>query len=438
MTQGTPRQEVLLNQSRISFYTGGGSFTAYSNTVSTPVVGPVISLFKSTASSEVHLGAPVTFSIAVANSGNREAEVVLYEVMPEGTEFVPNSVHRDGAPYPGANPIAGIPLGVIGISESTLVSFQLVVTANPPSGQIVNQARADYSFQATGGRVLTGSVLSNRAALSVQVLGRPEISVFLAVDKARVTPGGVLRYTVLVNNFGDLAADVALLPGIPAGALFVRNSITVNGLMRSGDFPPSGIALGLVTPRTQVIVTFDVSVPGYGAASPGEAFLNQVPVRAAYISPDSGAAVYETGASNSVLSEMFFPIIKVEVSPTPTVVAPGEIVQYIVHLSNGGNLAAIVNLGRLLPGQMSLLPGSIGVNGVPAADPGPSGAIFAGISVPGEALEITYQAVVSPLVMTPVLRGSIAAYYIFEVEGSTFNGEVSSNGYALTIDAGGE
>ncbi|MGO4376370.1 hypothetical protein AB4Z21_37585, partial [Paenibacillus sp. MCAF20] len=90
MTPDMAKEEILLNQSRILYNAGGTAFVTYSNTVSTPIVGPVITLVKSSESTQVFPGLPVIFAVNITNTGNREADITLYDLLQEGTDFVPN------------------------------------------------------------------------------------------------------------------------------------------------------------------------------------------------------------------------------------------------------------------------------------------------------------------------------------------------------------
>jgi large repetitive protein len=434
MIPGRTQEDALLNQSRIQYSSGGNEFVTYSNTVSTPVVGPVITLVKSSENSQAFPGVPVIFTVTVTNTGNRAAQTTIYDTLQAGTEFVPNSVHRDGVPIPGANPVTGLPLGIIGINETIRITFQLVAGTQPASGQLSNRVRGDYSFQAANGRIVTDSVLSNVLTLPVVVIGKPDILVTLSVNKTQASPGELIRYTAVVTNIGDVAADVVLLASIPNGTFFVRNSITVNGVMQSGDFLPSGIPLGPVLPRSKTVVTFDVTVAGNSVVAPGQLLVNQATALASYRDSSGNIVEVEQVASNSVDTKVLYPIFQLEVRTNPGIIEPEGVVDYTLVLTNTGNLAADVNLSRLIIGQTALVPGSIRINGVPVAYPGPNGLLYLGTVQPGGSVVITYKVFVSPLVISPVLRGIVTALFNYELNGILYNGEVISNSYIIIVE----
>ncbi|MDF2927102.1 MAG: hypothetical protein K0R57_6016 [Paenibacillaceae bacterium] len=438
MTPDTLRDGVLLNQSHIRYTTGNNSYIAYSNTVSTLVIGPVLTVIKNTDATQAQPGVPVTYTATIINTGNRAADTTLYDLLPGGTQFVANSILQDGRPLPGASLATGLWLGAIGIGEMVQLSFQLVYSAAGGSGQLANRLRAEYTFLAANGRLVTDSALSNEVVLPIVAGESPEILVIMSVDKTRAAPGETIRYSLIVVNQGGVAGDATLTAGIPAGMLYVRNSLVVNGLMRSGDFPPGGISLGLLTSQSQMLVTYEVVVPGYGSVALSQIFSNQAAVSAVYLLPGNSAAQTETSSSNAVSTQIFFPVLDVNVIALPEIVEPEDVVDYTVNVGNNGNMGADTALGRLNLNQISLIPGTIRINGIPAADPGPSGSLQLGLIAPQQTVQVTYRALVSPFLTTLNIRGSVTAYYSFWMNDNQHRGETLSNTYLILVESGEE
>ncbi|CAG7651178.1 hypothetical protein PAESOLCIP111_06262 [Paenibacillus solanacearum] len=436
------KQEWLTNQSRIVFNAGDSRHIAFSNTVSTPLVGPDFVLVKSTEAAQASPGIPVIFTVSITNSGNRDAEMTLYDLLQEGVTFVPNSVHRDGVPLPGADPVAGLDLGVVSIHQTIRITFQLVADMRLAGKQLLNQIRGEYTFQATDGRIVEGEAFSNMAALPVIVTGGPDITITLSVNKSSAGPGETLRYTAIVANIGDEAADVVLQPSIPKDTLFVPNSITVNGTMQSGIFLPSSIALGAIAPGKQTLVAFEATVAGESAVSPGQVLPNQVRAEGTYRS--SGRAMtmaasdlvnpFTPSVSNPVSTVVRYPLFQLDLRAAPSVVEPEDVVHYKLCLTNIGNVSADATLIRLTIRQTSLVPGSIRINDTAAANPGPSGALDLGTVHPGSHVPIRYQAMISPLVIDSILRGFVTCQYAYELNEIRYNKEVISNDYTLHVE----
>ncbi|MFM9331226.1 hypothetical protein [Paenibacillus mesotrionivorans] len=434
MSINPPVNNVVRNQSHIRYSFGENSFVTYSNITDTPLVGPQLSITKGTAAVEAQPGAPVAFYAVIANTGNRAADVTLYDLLPGSTQFVPNSVSRDQVPIPGADLAAGYHLGLIYPGTQTVIAYQLMVSATSTAGQLVNRLLARYVFTSGDGRLVDGEVLSNEVSIAVDPVSGVELAVVLSVDKSRAAPGEALRYTLLIVNQGVLSAEVTAFIPIPEGTLFVPNSLTVNGILRSGSFPPSGISLGILLPQGEVTVSFEVTVPGYGTAYPGLILQDQANVTATYTLPDRQEIETEQIVSNPVSTTLYFPVFQVDISAMPGIVAPEEPVDLIVTIINTGNLEAVADLGRLIPGQLILVPGSFRINGTSAPDPGRDGLLGLTVVSPQQRLVITYRAIVSPFIVSPTLTGSVVLYYTFTLNGNVFRGEVSSNLYRLIVE----
>jgi uncharacterized repeat protein (TIGR01451 family) len=438
MSINPPVNNVVRNQSHIRYSFGENSFVTYSNTTDTPLVGPQLFITKGTAAVGAQPGAPVAFYAVISNTGNRVADVTLYDLLPGSTQFVPNSVSRDQVPIPGADLVAGYPLGLIYPGTQTVIAYQLMVSAASTAGQLVNRLLARYVFTAGDGRLVDGEVLSNEVSIPVDPVSGVELAVMLSVDKSRAAPGETLRYTLLIVNQGVLPADVTAFIPIPEGTLFVPNSLTVNGILRSSSFPPSGISLGILLPQGEVTVSFEVAVPGYGTAFPGLSLQDQATVTATYTLPGQQETKTDQIASNPVSTTLYFPVFQVDISAMPGIVAPEEPVDFVVTIMNTGNLEAVADLGRLIPGQLILVPGSFRVNGTSVSNPRRDGLLALAVISPQQHLVITYRAIVSPFIVSPTLTGSVVLYYTFTMNDNLFRGEVSSNLYRLIVETSDE
>lgn len=133
MTPGSFPQPVVTNQSMVLFSSAAGiDAITYSNTVHTPVLSPVLSLFKSADKTSVSLGETLVYSLVAKNSGNVAALATIRDILLEGVSFIANSVLRDGVPLPGVSPSSGIPLGIISPQAQVRIAFQVIVVSLPP------------------------------------------------------------------------------------------------------------------------------------------------------------------------------------------------------------------------------------------------------------------------------------------------------------------
>ena len=76
------------------------------------------------------------YTISLQNTGTIPANHILVtDTIPIGTSFIQNSVTINNVPQPTANPSAGIPISTLAPSESATISFRVLVTSIPPSGE---------------------------------------------------------------------------------------------------------------------------------------------------------------------------------------------------------------------------------------------------------------------------------------------------------------
>ncbi|MHA6529454.1 hypothetical protein [Paenibacillus sp. BAC0078] len=552
-------QPVVSNQSIVLFNSAAGTDAiSYSNTVNTPVVGPVLSLLKSADKSSVSLGETLIYTLVTRNDGNAAALATLTDVLPAGVAFISNSVLRDGVPLPGASPSFGIPLGTIFPQTEVRIVFQVIVISLPPSLELSNEARATYSFATPEGREGQGEISSNNVRVSlipyqlslllsastlttfvgdavtytlqlrnegtrhlygiladipvpdgavfihgsviaggiylpdadpeqgiqlgalkagaaadisfrVRIASLPStldpalathalvtygaesstetsksnsvvisvvqsgISVSLKVDLYSAAPGDNLRYEFTIRNSGNLAVTAVLTDVIPAGTLFVWDSVNVNGTPRKDIRPGEGIQLGALTAGSTAIVNVLVAIPAAIDIAQTPAIQNQGNVQYTFTLPD-GRNVRETARSNTATTLLLSPVISVEMTGEPSIIEHGDIVRFSIVVANSGNYPADVTIIQLLPQRCTLEPDIITISTVPAPDTSYSGAMLLGEMQPGQTVKLSYSVRINPAFMGLVLQGFSTALYLYTIDGRRYSGEVRSNSYKLIIE----
>lgn len=562
----SPSHTRLLNQSFVSFHSGHAEQTTYSNTVITPLIGPKLSLVKHAEPRCAALDEVITYRLELSNTGNRSAEVTLYDEAPKGTAFVVNSLLVNGVPLPGIKPGSGIPLGRVEAGACTHVTFQAMVVMIPPDMEIINQAHACYEFQTQDGRLITDTIYSNEERVKVEgvrffahlsantvhsfigdivtftvaianlgncrmehtilwplippegelvpgsvtiddvyipssdpwqgitvgeilpgsfvrvvfrmemvaipeshqlavqalvrsevkevpyeemtntvtiAVVRPEVTLRKQVNMTEATRGDTLRYEITAYNTSDLAIDGVLRDCLPRGALFLWDSITIDGQAMKGVQLSEGINLGTIRAHTEKVVSFAVTVPASAlessedhGAEPLERrneWLNQASLYYIYRMPD-GRSVRETTLSNTVCTSLYAPIICLEIKATPATVEVGERVIFQIVLSNRGNLQADVRLAELFPSQTHPIMSSVVVEGRSNAQVVPSGLLPLGNVLPGQQVCIRYEARVDEMKEGSYMQGYVLALYSYTLNDTEYHDRVRSNGYKILVD----
>ena len=261
-----PSSNPTENQGFTTFNNATLPSYTYSNIVSTTISAVVLSSSKIVNKSYANVGDILTYTIPIKNNGNISASNILFiDTIPNGTILVANSFKQDSTLISGSPNAPGVTLpNIISPLSTTTISFQVQITTIPSPNPIVNSASATSSFTVdsttTPNRVGKSSTNSNIVNTKVNNANLGNIS--KSVDKAFVTCGEVLTYTITIPNIGSAAAiNVIFKDTIPNGTTLVPNTVTVNGLTQPvGTNPQTGINLGTIPAGNTTIVTFKVQV----------------------------------------------------------------------------------------------------------------------------------------------------------------------------------
>lgn len=534
----------------------GTDAITYSNTVNTPVVGPVLSLHKEAGQTSASLGEALVYTVTARNSGNTPALVTIVDILPPGVSFIANSVLRDGVPLPGVTPSSGIPLGLLVPHSGITIAFQVIVVSLPPSLTLDNRATGAYSFETPEGRTVRGEIQSNSvsvtllsyqlstllsASTSTTFIGdavtyvlqlrnegtrplggltaaiplpegtvfipgsvvaggvylpeaepasgisigsliagsstelsfrvrvsslppdsvlqaaaqvsyddnegrdttvsnmvritviQPGVAVSLKVDLYSAAPGDNLRYEFTVRNNGNLAVNALLTDTIPAGTLFIWDSIRIDGVPQRGVRPGDGIPLGTLRAGTAVQVDLLVSIPGAADIRQTPAIQNQGTVQYTFTLPD-GRNVRQVSRSNAVTTLLLSPIITIQMEGAPPVVEPGGTAEFRIQVTNSGNYPAEVSVIRLVPQGTVIEPDIVTISAVTVPGIPFSGTVGLGTLQAGQTVTLRYLVRINTGYMGKDLQGFSAALYLFSIDGRRYSGEARSGSYRLLIE----
>ncbi|WP_258166504.1 hypothetical protein [Paenibacillus sp. PCH8] len=418
-----PPSDQLSNRSTVSFTSGTFSSTTFSNTVVTPVYQPILSAQKAASTQNATVGDTVSYTITVSNQGNYGAQINLTDNLPAGTILVPNSVIVNGQPLPAASPATGIPAGNVAPGATTTITFSVVVDTLPSPQQLVNQASIALSYTLPDGRNITESVLSNVLTITVSA---PDVDVVKSTTSTAVSVGDVVTYSIAVSNNGIATVNnVVFTDAVPTSTVLAPTGVFVDGVLRPGANPSTGITLGSIAPGVTVTVVFSVQV----RALPASAVLNNQST----VSFTSGT-FSATTFSNTVTTPVYQPILSAVKTGDQTIATVGDTVVYSIAISNAGNYGASVTLTDTIPAGTEFVPNSVIINGASAPGADPASGIPLGVV--STITHVTFSVVIVTLPLSQSIINQASATYSYTLpDGRTLGGSITSNVLNIQVSA---
>lgn len=228
------------------------------------MANPNLSSTKSVNLNFAAVGETLNYSVNIGNSGDTDAfNVILTDLIPQGANFLNDTVKVNGTPVLGANPALGINVGTIPISNLSVVTFQALVVTIPYTNSLVNYGQVDYQYidPLTTPSTVTATLDSNSVTTTIN-------SPLLQFRKSSVTttitgPGQVITYDLVLTNAGNANANnVVFLDTTPTGTSFVPDSIYILTTNQPGATiaPPSGFSIGNLPANNYTTLSFKVTV----------------------------------------------------------------------------------------------------------------------------------------------------------------------------------
>ncbi|WP_156131006.1 DUF11 domain-containing protein [Paenibacillus sp. FSL H7-0357] len=419
-----PNPAELVNRASASFTAGAFSGTALSNTVTTPIFIPVITLVKSANSAQASVGSSLSFSILASNTGNIAATLNLTDSLPPQAVFEPNSVIIGGTPLPGFNPVTGIPVGPLVPGDSVTVSFLVTVTALPPGQQLLNSAAAAISFTLPDGRQLGTNAVSNTLSVPVSA---PNVSIVKSVNAIDAVTGDILKFTsVLTNTSIAAVSNIILSDPLPENIAFIPGTVIVGGVSQPQSVPSAGIPIGSLAPGASVAVTFEVRI-----TMPIPSQINNQSTVSFTSGVFSGSS-----SSNVTTTPVIQPQISLVKSANDLNATVGESIIYTIVVSNTGNLAANVTLTDNIPAGTTFDPNSVIVGGFPQPGAAPDTGITVGTVAPGASVTVSFTVFIVSLPSPQQLVNQASSSFTFTPpDGRLLTGTAVSNTVTIAVSA---
>jgi uncharacterized repeat protein (TIGR01451 family)/fimbrial isopeptide formation D2 family protein len=385
---------------------------------------PEFEVWKSSADlsgdpAELVAGDTLRYTITVRNVGTENAvNVTLRDPLPANTTYVPGSTTLNGIavadPAPGVMPLQnGMPVNApedltpgamrADAADTTAnmatVTFDVTINADVVNGTVIaNQGFVTAAGQNSGATpeapsddpdtpVLddpTEDVVGNLPLVDAHktvALVTPEVA---GGSDGIVDPGDVLRYTIVVSNFGATpASGVTLADAVPANTTYVADSVTLNGSPAGrpdGGISPlvagipvnaPGAASGVIPAGQSAVVTFEVRVDA--GTAPGTLISNQGVVHSNEQADEPTDADGIDANGDQPTTIVVGSVQQLAITKEVFVVGGGAAtagaeLEYVIRVLNNGSLPATDvlltdNLDDPVAGQLHYVAGSATLNG---------------------------------------------------------------------------
>ncbi|RLB61778.1 MAG: hypothetical protein DRH08_13425, partial [Deltaproteobacteria bacterium] len=231
------------------------------------------------ASGGLSAGDTIEYTVTVMNSGNADADTVVFTDTPGGgTALVVGSVTTGQGSVTtgngGGDIAVEIDLGVLAPDASVTITFRVMLDDPMPAGQMVisNQGLVTSAGDPSGESTDDPDTQAEDDPTDSPLSGNPDLEATktdsLLVDAngdGMVGPGDTIRYLMSITNNGDSDATGVTLADIPNTntALLVGSVVTSFGTVTTGNAGGDtdvNIDIGDVAAGDSVSITFDVIV----------------------------------------------------------------------------------------------------------------------------------------------------------------------------------
>ncbi|MFA2650632.1 DUF7507 domain-containing protein, partial [Bacillus paranthracis] len=388
---------------------------------------PNIQATKSVNKSVATIGDILTYTVTIPNTGLLPANnVILTDILPNGTSFIPGTVTVDNIPQTNANPAAGISLGTINNGASRTVTFQATVVSLPNPNPISNTANITFQYTPiAGGTTFNGLATSNSAGTQVNLA---DINGTKSVNKLFTDIGETLTYSIALANIGNIAAtNVIYTDLIPSGTTFIPGSVTVNGVIQAGANPATGISIGSIAANSTTTVSFQVFVPSIPQTNP---ILNSGTTTYQYIPVPNQPAVSGTDTTNIVSTQVNNATVTMTKAVDKNFADIGDTLTYTVSFTGTGNTNANnVIFTDVIPTGTTFVINSLTIDGTTQVGANPANGVNIGSIPTGTTKNVSFQVVVNTIPASNVVsNGSSASYqYTVNPSQSPVTKNISSN-----------
>lgn len=175
---------------------------------------PDLNIIKTVNNSIINVGDFVTYTVSLKNNCTSPITNLFFkDVVPNGLEFIQNSVYINGIQMLEAEPNIGFNLPDIEGGETLNLSFDSIAKFVPQINPTVNIGTLVYSYSPVEGGIENEYSVDTNAVL-VEIIGNSQdtdIQIIKEANVENVKNGDTIIYTITVKNNGPIDAENVII-----------------------------------------------------------------------------------------------------------------------------------------------------------------------------------------------------------------------------------
>ncbi|MGG0313495.1 DUF11 domain-containing protein, partial [Bacillus mycoides] len=359
------------------------------------------------------VGDTLTYTITLNQTGNVSADdVVIQDIIPQGTTFIENSVIVNGETVPGVNPVSGIPIGTIIVGGDAIASFQVTVTSIPTPNELNNKAITTFNYIVNPNNLpVTNTTTTNTVTTTVQ---NDNVVAIKSVNATNALPSQTLTYTITITNSGNVTIeDLLAIDTVPVDTIFITGSVTINGINQPNANPENGIPLGNLAPNESVVITFQVTI---SSSTLQTAINNDASVSYTVTIDPNEPPITITKQTNTVTTTIVDPMVRIEKNADKSSVVIGDIITFTLEVFNHSPIPTVsTSVLDMIPAGTTFIENSVTINGTPVPNIRPDTGINIGsLSADGVAT-ITFKVLVTSIPSNSTITNSATVTAAFQL-----------------------
>ncbi|MEG0710718.1 MAG: hypothetical protein RR448_00555 [Niameybacter sp.] len=232
-----PRENLITQMADVYYNVGKEAYVLTSNAVMTYIVDANIayragSFVLQGNKGAVNRGEDITYSVSIANKGNRKAEQILVgPLAPHGTYLIPDTIKslegkttlvEEGNMY----------IEALDIGEMRTYSYTVKVEDFPCVKEVTQALHIQYRLTYPNRQCVVQESTTNAVEIPIEMVyftGKQE-PLRKCVSSEFATEGDELTYTFEGCNVGTVSAcNIQVIDTVPEGARWIQDSLLING-----------------------------------------------------------------------------------------------------------------------------------------------------------------------------------------------------------------